>query len=159
VPAANYHGAVHYGPGENLEVVDVAAIVNSRCDHLDIAMYSFTDWELAQAVTRFAAKGRRVRIYRDRDQYEQESRRSSYVANLFHGNRNIAIRVKGSMILMHDKAWSDGCMLREGSANWSPSGEIKQDNTLTLTADSDTIRAFETNFQAMWARPDNEVIQ
>jgi phosphatidylserine/phosphatidylglycerophosphate/cardiolipin synthase-like enzyme len=159
VPAANYHGAVHYGPGENLEVVDVAAIVNSRCDHLDIAMYSFTDWELAQAVTRFAANGRRVRIYRDRDQYEQESRRSSYVANLFHGNRNIAIRVKGSMILMHHKAWSDGCMLREGSANWSPSGEIKQDNTLTLTADSDTIRAFETNFQAMWARPDNQVIQ
>jgi hypothetical protein len=60
---------------------------------------------------------------------------------------------------MHDKAWSDGCMLREGSANWSPSGEIKQDNTLTLTAAHDAINAFETSFQAMWARPDNQVIQ
>jgi hypothetical protein len=156
---ANYHGAVHYGPEENLEVIDVAAIVNSRCDHLDIAMYSFTDRALAQAVIRFAANGRRIRIYRDREQYEQESRRGSYVANLFHGNRNIAIRVKGSNILMHDKAWSDGCTLREGSANWSPSGEIKQDNTLTLTAAHDAINAFETNFQAMWARPDNQVIQ
>jgi len=159
VSTANYHGAVHYGPEEDLEVIEVAAIVNSRCDHLDIAMYSFTDRALALAVIRFAANGRRIRIYRDREQYEQESRRGSYVANLFHGNRNIAIRVKGSNILMHDKAWSDGCTLREGSANWSPSGEIKQDNTLTLTAAHDAINAFETNFQAMWARPDNQVIQ
>jgi len=159
VPAANYHGAIHYAPNENLETIDAAAIAYSRCDHLDIAMYAFTDWELAQAITRFAANGRPVRIYRDREQYEHESRRGSYVANLFRGNRNIAIRVKGSMILMHEKAYSDGCMLREGSANWSPSGEKKQDNTLTLTADPDAIHAFETNFQAMWARPDNQIIQ
>ena len=159
VSTANYHGTLHYGPEENLEVIDVAAIANSRCDHLDIAMYSFTDRALAQAVIRFAANGRRIRIYRDREQYEQESRRGSYVANLFHGNRYIAIRVKGSNILMHHKAWSDGCTLREGSANWSPSGEIKQDNTLTLTTAHDAINSFETNFQAMWARPDNLVIQ
>jgi hypothetical protein len=159
VPAATYHGAVHYAPSENLEAIDASAIVNSHCDHLDVAMYSFTDWELAEAITRFAGNGRKVRIYRDREQYDQEDRRGSHVGNLFHGNRNIAIRVKGSRILMHIKGWSDGCTLREGSANWSPSGEKQQDNTLTLTADPGAIRAYEANFNKMWSRADNQIIQ
>jgi phosphatidylserine/phosphatidylglycerophosphate/cardiolipin synthase-like enzyme len=114
---------------------------------------------LAEAITRFAGNGRKVRIYRDREQYDQEDRRGSHVGNLFHGNRNIAIRVKGSRILMHIKGWSDGCTLREGSANWSPSGEKQQDNTLTLTADPGAIRAYEANFNKMWSRADNQIIQ
>ena len=158
-PAAIYRGAVHYSPFENLEAIDSATILNSRCDHLDIAAYSFTDHLLAQAVTEYANRGHRVRIYRDKDQYSQEESRNNFVAQQFAGNRNIAIRVKGSRTLMHLKAYSDGCVLREGSANWSPSGEKQQDNTLTLTSDVNAIRAFEADFESMWNRPDNRIIQ
>jgi hypothetical protein len=156
---ANYRGAVYYGPGRNLEVVDGSAIFNSRCNHLDVAMYAFTDYALAQVIVRFASSGRPVRIYRDRAQYEQENQRNSYIPNLFRGSRNISVRVKGSRTLMHEKTWTDGCTLREGSANWSPGGEKQQDNTLTLSADPGAIRDFEANFKAMWDRPDNLTIQ
>lgn len=158
-PPAVYRGAVHYSPLENLEAIDSATILNSRCDHLFISMYAWTDWELAKAVVAFANRGHQVRIYRDRDQYSQEQSRNDFVAQQLAGNRNIAIRVKGSRTLMHIKGYSDGCVLREGSANWSPSGEKQQDNTLTLTSDPNAIRAFEVNFNAMWNRPDNRIIQ
>lgn len=151
--------AVYYSPWQNLEAIDYNEIVQSRCSHLDIAAYAFTDFKLGEAVLAFARSGRPVRIYRDRDQYEQETRRGSRVAELFEGNHNISIRVKNSSVLMHLKAWSDGCVLREGSANWSPSGEKQQDNTLTLTTDPVSIHNFEAGFQAIWNRADNVVVQ
>ena len=40
---------------------------------IDIAMYSFTDRELAEELGRLARSGVRVRVYRDSAQYEQES--------------------------------------------------------------------------------------
>jgi hypothetical protein len=155
----DFKGAIHYSPWENLEHIDIKVIESSRCRHLDIAAYSFTDQEIARAVVAFANSGRKVRIYRDREQYEQESRRNSYVATLFHGNPNISIRVKGSKELMHIKGFTDLCLVREGSANWSPSGEKSQDNTLTLSTDKKSVADFEAVFEAMWARSNNIVIQ
>lgn len=155
--------AIYYAPWQNLEAIDGNEIVNDsrnlNCSHLDLAMYSFTDWQLAKAIVLFANSGRLVRIYRDREQYEQETNRGNRVAQMFQGNPNILIRVKGSRTLMHLKAWSDGCLLREGSANWSPSGEKQQDNTLTLTTDIKSIHNYEAGFRAIWDRADNEVIQ
>jgi hypothetical protein len=158
-PPAIYRGAIHYSPVENLEAIDSATILNSRCDHLDIAMYSFTDFILAKAVVDYANRGHRVRVYRDKDQFSQEESRNNFVAQQFAGNRNIEVRVKGSRTLMHIKGYSDGCVLREGSANWSPSGEKQQDNTLTLSSDVNAIRGFEADFELMWNRPNNRIIQ
>jgi phosphatidylserine/phosphatidylglycerophosphate/cardiolipin synthase-like enzyme len=151
-------GAVYYSPWQNLEAIDSSAILHSRCNHLDLAMYSFTDYALAQAVAAFANSGRPVRIYRDREQYEQEQDRGSRVRDVLRV-RNIQIRVKKSMVLMHQKAWSDGCVFREGSANWSPAGEKQQDNTLTFLNDPASINNYERAFEAMWDRGDNLVVQ
>lgn len=151
-------GAVYYSPWQDLEEIDSSAILHSHCNHLDIAMYSFTDYKLAQSVAAFANSGRPVRIYRDREQYEQEQDRGSRVRDVLRV-RNISIRVKSSKVLMHQKAWSDGCVFREGSANWSPSGERQQDNTLTFLNDPASINNYERAFEAMWDRSDNLVVQ
>lgn len=157
--ASSYHGAIYYSPGTDLATVDSEEISASHCNHLDIAMYSFTDRQLAGTVRAYAQTGRPVRIYRDYEQYSDEMKRGLSLANAFTGFPNVHIKVKGSRTLMHIKAWSDGCILREGSANWSFSGETEQDNTLTLTADKASVQAFEEDFSSMWARPDNIIIQ
>jgi phosphatidylserine/phosphatidylglycerophosphate/cardiolipin synthase-like enzyme len=126
---------------------------------LDIAMYAFTDEPIAHAVLDAANRGVRVYIYRDDEQFMQEQRREPYVLELLRGNPNISIRVKGSRTLMHIKGWSDGYVLREGSANWSRSGEQEQDNTLMLTKDPQSIQGFEHDFQHMWGRTNNLVVQ
>lgn len=151
-------GAVYYSPWQNLETIDADAILDSRCSHLDIAMYAFTDWKLAEAVAAFARSGRPVRIYRDREQYEQEVRRHDRALQILDAP-NISIKVKRSTVLMHIKAWSDGCILREGSANWSPGGEKQQDNTLVFLDDKASVHNFEADFNAMWNRSNNIVVQ
>ena len=80
--------------------------------------------------------------------------------SLLSGSANVQIRVKGKRELMHLKAFVvDGKLLRDGSANWSPSGEKRQDNNAHFTADPAQVEAFQKNFEAMWARPENLVVQ
>ena len=98
-------------------------------------MYAFTDQAIARAILNAANRGVQVRIYRDRGQYEQEQR-NPYIVTLFRNSSNIHIRVKNSHELMHLKSWSDGTVLREGSSNWSPSGEKRQQNSLLFIRDS-----------------------
>ena len=60
---------------------------------------------------------------------------------------------------MHLKTWSDGQVLREGSANWSPAALKRQDNNLRFSRDLNEVRAFEADFEAMWNRPSNTIVQ
>ncbi len=157
----SHSGAAYFSPWQNLEQIDYSAIIHSRCNHLDIAAYSFTDVELAKAVVIFARSGRPVRIYRDNKQYEDEQKRKSRVGAMLRIS-NISIRVKGSddpNLLMHQKSWSDGCVVRLGSANWSPSGEMEQDNNLVFLTDGPSVVNFEEAFGVMWDRRDNIVVQ
>ena len=57
----------HYSPAENLERLDYEAIRGAR-QSLDIAMYSFTDILLAEAVREAGRRGVRTRIFCSRQQ-------------------------------------------------------------------------------------------
>jgi phosphatidylserine/phosphatidylglycerophosphate/cardiolipin synthase-like enzyme len=153
----------HYAPAENLARLDLAA-VRSTQRSLDICMYAWTDRYLAEAVAERANHGVTVRIYRDGSQYEEEERhgRGRSAMDLLRGVRNIQIRVKppSRRALMHLKAYnSDGALLREGSANWSPAGLKEQDNSLIFLSDREAINNFEHDFEALWSRPGNMRIQ
>ena len=153
----------HFSPEENLEQLDLAQIDNARRS-LDIAMYAFTDRYLAEAVLRAAHRGVQVRLYRDHSEYEDEEhnvgrRDGSSTSSMFRGERNIQVRVKRNRELMHMKTYCvDGALLRDGSANWSPSGLKRQDNNARFTSDDRQVRNFENAFEGMWVR-DNEVVQ
>ena len=73
---------------------------------------------------------------------------------------NIHVRVKGTDELMHDKIMLiDDAILRDGSGNWSVSAALYQDNQVTVTQDASQIAAFDRDFQAMWDRRDNLIVQ
>ena len=154
----------HFSPAEDLERMDVARLEQAKSS-VDIAMYAFTDRYLADELKQLAQRGVKVRIYRDRQQYEEEQRNATKHSNdsttsMLTGLANVQIRVKGHRELMHLKAYVvDGSMLRDGSANWSPSGEKRQDNNAHFTADPAQVKAFEKNFEEIWGRGDNLVVQ
>ena len=153
-------GTFAYSPDANIERLDVEALNSTAANaHLDIAMYAFTDHILADAVADAAERGVKVRIYRDAQQYEQESGRDPYVARKLAAEQNVSIRVKHSSDLMHLKEWSDGSRFREGSANWSPSGDKRQDNSAAVFTNKQAAQAFERKFQDMWDRPNNILVQ
>jgi phosphatidylserine/phosphatidylglycerophosphate/cardiolipin synthase-like enzyme len=170
----------HYAPTENLEGFD-NRLIRSAHSSVDICAFSFTDHELAEALMAVAAHGVRVRVYLDQGQTNgelaREERRggrkfraegteddgsaqdNSGVIQRLSSTPNIEIRVKHSRTLMHLKSYSiDDVTLRSGSANFSPTGEKRQDNDLLLTRDPRSVERFRINFEALWARADNETI-
>ena len=156
----------HFSPSEDLERLDVAQLDRAQRT-LDIAMYAFADRYLAEAVLRAAHRGVTVRIYRDREQFEEEQRHADQrhepsATDIFHGEARIQVRVKasGRHDLMHLKAYLvDGGLLRDGSANWSNAGLKQQDNNAHFTNDPAQVRAFQADFERMWTRLDNERVQ
>lgn len=151
--------AIHFSPTENLETVDIPLIDQAQ-KSIDIAMYTFTDTRIADALVDAAKRGVSVRVYRDREQFEAEQRRGGRVMAVLSTTPGIHVRVKGSDELMHDKAFVvDRRMLRSGSGNWSLSAAKYQDNEITFTTEPSECADFESAFDAMWNRSDNEAVQ
>src|ERR1035437_2843524 len=154
----------HFSPAEDIERIDLAHLDEAKTS-IDIAMYAFTDRYLAEELKRLTERGVKIRIYRDQEQYEEEQRKASKhdegsTTSMLTGQANIQIRVKGHRELMHLKAYLvDGTVLRDGSANWSPSGEKRQDNNAHFTADPAQAASFHRDFEAMWSRAENLVVQ
>ncbi len=67
-------GAHLYSPGTNLEQSELTQL-ETATRSVDVAMYSFTDRYLAEELAAVARKGVRVRVYRDREQFQQEAQR------------------------------------------------------------------------------------
>jgi phosphatidylserine/phosphatidylglycerophosphate/cardiolipin synthase-like enzyme len=156
-------GGEHYSPAEDLERLDYEAIRCARRS-LDIAMFSFTDVLLARAVSEAGRSGVRVRIYRDGNEYEREQaqgRRHLSAMQRLRGEANIRIRVKppGREYMHLKQLCVDGRLLRTGSANWSASGEKRQDNDADYSTDPNAIEHFERDFEALWNRSDNILVQ
>ena len=170
--ASDDQGAEHFSPSENLERLELdhlkAAAEHARAAKrpLDIAVYAFTDRILAALLVREAEQGTVMRIYRDGEQYQNEERNAARFRNqsttvMFRGQRNIHVRVKppSPSDLMHLKCWSDGEVLREGSANWSPAALKRQDNNVRFSRNTTEVKAFEADFEAMWNRASNTIVQ
>jgi phosphatidylserine/phosphatidylglycerophosphate/cardiolipin synthase-like enzyme len=157
---SSHDEAVHYAPAENLERVDLQQLAEAK-GHLDIAMYAFTDKSIARELVQLSDLGIVIRLYRDGDQYQQEEARGDSTTDILRGHPNIQIRVKhGSrQNLMHLKAFCDGTVLRDGSANWSISGLLRQDNSVTVTNNSREVESFERLYDDMWQRNSNLVVQ
>ncbi|MDR3762589.1 MAG: phospholipase D-like domain-containing protein [Acidobacteriota bacterium] len=152
----------HFSPAENIEAIDREHLLRAR-KTIDIAMYSFTDLALAEAVAERAQAGVKVRIYRDHDQYAQELSRkekNNPALEVLENAPNLEMRVKGTRELMHLKAYAiDGTELRTGSANWSPTGEKRQDNNAHFTTDPTQVKLFEKNFATIWERDNNQKVR
>ena len=119
-----------YSPAVNLERTELEMLRNAH-QSIDIAMYSFTDRELANELVELARSGVRIRVYRDRTEYKQETERSDLNTTAILIGAGVQVRVKGARDLMHLKSYCiDGRMVRTGSANWSPTGLKRQDNDI-----------------------------
>ncbi len=157
VPGTAQTEAHLYSPTTNLERSELAQL-ETATRTLDVAMYSFTDQELAEELATLARRGIRVRVYRDREQFTQEMRWGGISTTGILLAAGIEVRVKGAKDFMHLKSYtSDGHLLRSGSANWSPTGLKRQDNDVLYESSPEAVERFEAKFEEMWAKPSNSV--
>lgn len=143
-----------FAPETNLERSELDVLETARVS-VDVAMYSFTDRELAEELGRLARRGVHVRVYRDRSEYAHEEQRGLSVVSMLL-SAGVEVRIKGANDLMHLKSYAvDGTVLRTGSANWSPTGLKRQDNDIRYDNDPTLARLFLVRFGEMWERPGN----
>ncbi len=147
-----------YSPRTNLERSELDMLRTAQ-HSIDIAMYSFTDREIAQELAGLAHNGVRIRVYRDRTEYKQEAERSDLNTSAILIAAGMQVRIKGARDLMHLKSYCiDGKVVRTGSANWSPTGLKRQDNDIRYEVSPASGEAFESNFEAMWDRSSNSLV-
>lgn len=158
---ANFSGSsALYSPTEDLEGPDIN-LLNSARATIDIAMYAFTDERIESSLVAAARRGVKIRIYRDSLQFEDEEARASKwrkssITDVLKTIPGIAIRVKARGKSMHLKSYCvDRSLLRTGSANWSPDGELVQDNDFYVIRDAAIVEKYESDFDSMWDRGSN----
>jgi phosphatidylserine/phosphatidylglycerophosphate/cardiolipin synthase-like enzyme len=142
--------AVHYAPAENLERIDVALIDTAKSE-IDIAAYVLTDWPVIDALTRAADRGVKLRIYLDGGQLA--AREPPKAFRDLADTPEVQIRTKLNQgVFMHLKSYEiDGRVLRTGAANFSASGEKRQDNDLIVIENAEAAAAFRREFDAIFA--------
>jgi phosphatidylserine/phosphatidylglycerophosphate/cardiolipin synthase-like enzyme len=140
---------LHFAPGENLERVDVG-LLDEATRSIDMAAYVLTDRAVIAAIERAGPRGVKVRIWRDPGMIDKVG--EADVAELVPpDDPHIALGEKAPGPLMHLKGYCvDGHTLRTGSANFSRSGLVMQDNDLVVLRSTDACAAFEAKFARAW---------
>lgn len=170
--SSSTYTVTYYSPQTDIQRIDISWLKKARlAGYLYVAMYSFTDKAIARAIIGLAKRGVKVYIYRD----DKQMKDKTDVTRMLENIPNIFIKAKddkGFWNIMHDKIFIiPGVVLREGSANWSPSAEgascwngncgssQNQDNDATYITNQSEINGALKAFKLMWNRRDNLVYE
>jgi phosphatidylserine/phosphatidylglycerophosphate/cardiolipin synthase-like enzyme len=133
--------------GEDAEPA-LVSVIDSAKESLDIAIYSFTDQNVASAVIADKKRGVTVRVITDR-----ECADNSYQKKVLNELKSAGIPVKYNTHsgLMHLKVTiADDSTVTTGSFNYTKSAEEKNDEVLVVINDGTTAKDFKTQFTRMW---------
>jgi phosphatidylserine/phosphatidylglycerophosphate/cardiolipin synthase-like enzyme len=116
-----------------------------------MAAYVLTDTAVIETLRSASAGGVKVRIWRDAS---EAARLSEFDAEAQLGGRVQGIELRSSVPggeLMHLKGYCvDHRLLRTGSANFSRSGETRQDNDLVALRGASVCAGFDAKFDRAW---------
>ena len=113
---------------------------------LDICVFTIADDRLTDAILECHARGVQVRVVSDNDQQHDSG---SDIARL--RDRGVPVRLDDAPYHMHHKfALVDGCVLANGSFNWTRSATEKNDENLVVTDDANLVRVFGLQFEKLW---------
>ena len=147
---------IYHGPGPGLGAVD-ESLIGRATRRLDMAAYVLTDHAIIGALEAAARRGVRLRLYLDPEQNgARDTAPGGRLGELLR-LPGVEARAKNPAgDLMHLKSYQvDGRWLRTGSANFSLSGEQRQDNDIVVIESVDAAGAFAADFERLWARRDN----
>jgi HKD family nuclease len=115
---------------------------------IDIAIYTFTETEIADALIAAKNRGVSIRIIADAG---EASVTGSAIGRLEHAGFPVK-RTEGiGTGIMHNKyAIFDGHLLVTGSYNWSDAAETKNFENAVFIHDSATVSSYQNNFVSIW---------
>jgi len=120
--------------------------INQAEAFINIAMYIFTDREIALPLVKAQERGVKVRLYLDKDQVDYKYSQSRLLVQ-----KGIKTRISSNNYIMHNKfAIIDNCILLTGSYNWTFSANNRNDENLMVIDDPEIIEIFQNQFINLW---------
>jgi len=120
--------------------------INQAEAFINIAMYIFTDRDIALPLVKAQERGVKVRLYLD-----QEQTVYLYSQSRFLVQKGIKTRISTNNYIMHNKfAIIDNRILLTGSYNWTFSANHRNDENLMVINDPDIIARFQDYFEKLW---------
>ena len=123
-------------------------VISSAKETLDVAIYSFTDTKIADALISAEKNGVKVRVITD----GQESK-SKYQKKVLNNLKKsgIPVKINTHSGLMHLKVTvADKKTATTGSFNYTKSAEEKNDEVFVVIKNSDIAKNFSDEFENMW---------
>ena len=137
---------VYFSLYDDPESIIIKSIDDSK-EFINIAMYTFTDREIAQAIIRAKDRGVNIKIYLDRSQVNAKYSKSRYFIN--NGIKDI--RISSNSYIMHNKfAVIDNKIIITGSYNWTASAGERNDENLLVIDDKNIIEKYQNQFNNLW---------
>jgi len=137
---------VYFSLYDNPELIIIKNIDNAK-EFINIAMYTFTDREIAQAILKAKDRGVDIKIYLDRSQVNAKYGKSRYFVN----NGIEAIRISSNNYIMHNKfAVIDNKIVITGSYNWTASAGERNDENLLVIDNENIIKKYQNQFNNLW---------
>jgi len=116
--------------------------INQAEVFINIAMYIFTDREIAIPLVKAHERGVKVRVYLDKAQVEYKYSQSRFLVQ-----KGIKTRISTNKYIMHHKfAIIDNRLLLTGSYNWTFSANHRNDENLMVIDDPEIIEIFQNQF-------------
>jgi len=113
---------------------------------INIAMYIFTDKEIALPLVKARERGVKVRLYLDQDQVDYKYSQSRFLVQ-----KGIKTRISTNNYIMHNKfAIIDNRLLLTGSYNWTFSANHRNDENLMVIDDPEIIARYQNQFEKLW---------
>ena len=120
--------------------------INRAQTSINIAMYIFTDREIALPLAKARERGVKVRLYLDKDQVNYQYSQSRFLVQ-----KGIKARISSNSYIMHNKfAIIDNRILLTGSYNWTFSANNRNDENLMVIDDPEIIGIFQNQFINLW---------
>ena len=120
--------------------------INQAEAFINIAMYIFTDREIAIPLVKARERGVKVRLYLDQDQVDYKYSQSRFLVQ-----KGIKTRISTNNYIMHNKfAIIDNRILLTGSYNWTFSANHRNDENLMVIDDPEIIEIFQNQFINLW---------
>ena len=120
--------------------------INQAETFINIAMYIFTDREIALPLIKARERGVKVRLYLDQDQVDYKYSQSRFLVQ-----KGIKTRISTNNYIMHNKfAIIDNRILLTGSYNWTFSANNRNDENLMVIDDPEIIARYQNQFERLW---------
>ena len=138
---------VYFSPNGGCQEAVITEISKAR-KTIDIAMYSFSSREIAQALVEAKKRGVKIKIVLDNAQIKELFSKSRYLIG-----KGVSVKFRLGPGLMHNKfAVIDAKELLTGSFNWTASADKKNSENLLILSDKELAQKYAKQFKHLWSQ-------